>query len=811
MAAYVPGHTNEVKIKLYERASESEIVAWDTATDDHTHTWQNNPSATYRDALAVLDQIRPMRPGMPSPSIHQQLTTAGLGGGGTLTKTVYNKEKTLWPALDKVTSEPNWIEAIVAQHQLSFNTVVPGKHKLRIARDMNVDRRQPAEAELIESATDHFHISEILKPAVNLARAMLDEGTLTVGYPPMSNHTKGDLLVYTPLTSEDQARKGWASIEDKRLEVFEAHCDEFRSYGTGRKFPWPTNEAGFENASSGKRMWIQIWGQMQEYGVNYAKLFSISGVIYVRRSEKNPNELILSKTYTSLDGEVTRSLCMILEARERAKVESARAQTISGRLDLFSRRVRAFVFGWITKWKLLASLFWGYCMGSCAIYVLFNHRTILFQDISREVSITRRYLPTLFTQFVGEGASGVVWRSLSGSRVVKIFNKRETALREAKILEQARDLPVPTLQGVVEGGSEFGAVMSYEGTPIGDLDRATLGQRHQLLRALKSLHARGIHHHDIRGSNVLVGPRGTVTIIDFDRAELDSKCLACSDTVLRQKLEADPVSGYINGYMPAFHIQNSVRYCQFSHSVPVQLFSRRAFVGKADRWARALACLWTQKRKSTAPLQPKLEGAVLCTPAMEFLEAGSCQLSLAENARFRRSTCASEIRSHPAPAPVSSRAGVRAQQRKGQARAWAHAGRRYSARRHAAGAATSAAASGDFSTVDGVFQTPGTGARPSARSLNNFAKVLKNCVDAQLTPFGERRTVPLTRRYVARSRSQPEGMVLQRPAGSRAQIPAVAAAHIKSPDEEDMRSNTKFGQNFTFRSMRSGSKFGQNR
>ncbi|KAJ7221241.1 hypothetical protein GGX14DRAFT_388430 [Mycena pura] len=35
------------------------------------------------------------------------------------------------------------------------------------------------------------------------------------------------------------------------------------------------------------------------------------------------------------------------------------------------------------------------------------------------------------------------------------------------------------------------------------------------------------------------------------------------------------------------------------------------------------------------PLQPKLEGAVPCTPAMEFLKVGTCQLSLAENARFR--------------------------------------------------------------------------------------------------------------------------------------------------------------------------------
>jgi hypothetical protein len=87
------------------------------------------------------------------------------------------------------------------------------------------------------------------------------------------------------------------------------------------------------------------------------------------------------------------------------------------------------------------------------------------------------FLPTLFTELIGEGASGLVWRSLTRSQVVKVFNDRDLALREANVLEHARSLPVPTLQGVVEGEGETGVVMSYEGNPIGDLERATPEQR----------------------------------------------------------------------------------------------------------------------------------------------------------------------------------------------------------------------------------------------------------------------------------------------------------------------------------------------
>jgi hypothetical protein len=74
----------------------------------------------------------------------------------------------------------------------------------------------------------------------------------------MENHTKGDLSVYTPLTEDDEERVPWASIEDKRLEVFQAHHAEFCSYGNYDRFPWPKTADDFEKATAGKRMWIQV-------------------------------------------------------------------------------------------------------------------------------------------------------------------------------------------------------------------------------------------------------------------------------------------------------------------------------------------------------------------------------------------------------------------------------------------------------------------------------------------------------------------------------------------------------------------------
>ncbi|KAJ7939981.1 hypothetical protein B0H13DRAFT_1850183 [Mycena leptocephala] len=69
--------------------------------------------------------------------------------------------------------------------------------------------------------------------------------------------------------------------------------------------------------------------------------------------------------------------------------------------------------------------------------------------------------PALFAQYLGEGVSGIVWRSLAGS-----YGFRQSRAN-------AREFPVLALQGM----RETGLAMSYKGTPIGDLDRATPEQK----------------------------------------------------------------------------------------------------------------------------------------------------------------------------------------------------------------------------------------------------------------------------------------------------------------------------------------------
>jgi hypothetical protein len=179
------------------------------------------------------------------------------GNGGSLTKFVSRKEKKL-PALRKVTLDAGWINVIVAQHEPSFNNVVPRSYKHHISNFMYAYRCEPAPAEFTETATDEFHISRILRPA-KVAAAILDEKYLTVGFPRMVNNTKSDISVYTPLTKDEKERLHWTSIEDKRLEVFLAHLDEFCSYSDQDVFPWPANADEFDKATSGKRMWIQVF------------------------------------------------------------------------------------------------------------------------------------------------------------------------------------------------------------------------------------------------------------------------------------------------------------------------------------------------------------------------------------------------------------------------------------------------------------------------------------------------------------------------------------------------------------------------
>ncbi|KAJ6483464.1 hypothetical protein DFH09DRAFT_1106911 [Mycena vulgaris] len=146
--------------------------------------------------------------------------------------------------------------------------------------------------------------------------------------------------------------------------------------------------------------------------------------------------------------------------------------------------------------------------------------------------------PAAFINVLGQGVSGTVVSSANGSDVVKVFSDKGLARHEVNILPRACGLAVPVARGVVSDGDETGVVMTYEGSPIRDLGRATTEQRRQLAAVLRSLHGRGIHHHDVREANVLVDDRGHVTLVDFHQAELNAHCLNCSDTAMLRSLQA---------------------------------------------------------------------------------------------------------------------------------------------------------------------------------------------------------------------------------------------------------------------------------
>jgi len=109
---------------------------------------------------------------------------------------------------------------------------------------------------------------------------------------------------------------------------------------------------------------------------------------------------------------------------------------------------------------------------------------------------------------------------------------QDVAKREADIpltcLQYPR-LAVATLHGLYSDGWRIGLVTRYVGSAIGPLGDAPLGQRYysfpciiahlihsrkQLLTALRVLHQRGIHHHDVRPANVMVDKFGVVTLTE---------------------------------------------------------------------------------------------------------------------------------------------------------------------------------------------------------------------------------------------------------------------------------------------------------
>ncbi|KAJ7212496.1 kinase-like domain-containing protein [Mycena pura] len=304
-----------------------------------------------------------------------------------------------------------------------------------------------------------------------------------------------------------EVRKGRMTIEDKKMAAFEQHGAEFLALIGQKEFPWPRR---LQSPPP------QLWTQMQTWNVLVGKFSTAIGVLYVRRRGSS-GQLECSRLYNSLDGDVTRTTCVILEAETLAEEEAARLASL-GAATLYVETWRRLC-SWATIAWLYCVLLWKAFCGRRGVYVLGGGQPAFFKvrDDMR----------------LGCGASGVVWRSAGGSQVVKLFRDPEAALHEAEMLQRAQGLAVPTLQGVVEDAGETGVVMSYRGSAIRDFRETTHKQKRQLVQALKSLHERGIHHHDVREENVLLDDDGTVTLVDFDRAEVvDGLCFGCADIII---------------------------------------------------------------------------------------------------------------------------------------------------------------------------------------------------------------------------------------------------------------------------------------
>ncbi|CAL9566526.1 serine/threonine-protein kinase [Streptomyces sp. enrichment culture] len=146
---------------------------------------------------------------------------------------------------------------------------------------------------------------------------------------------------------------------------------------------------------------------------------------------------------------------------------------------------------------------------------------------------------------LGRGGMGIVWRAtdqlLAREVAVKALpldetlsaaearRRRERTLREARAVAQLRHPHVIVVHDVVEdderaymvmefvdGGSLAARVATHG--PVGPAEAARIGVA--LLDALRTAHAAGILHRDVKPSNVLIADDGRVVLTDFGVAQV---------------------------------------------------------------------------------------------------------------------------------------------------------------------------------------------------------------------------------------------------------------------------------------------------
>ncbi|KAJ7693289.1 hypothetical protein B0H14DRAFT_2651428 [Mycena olivaceomarginata] len=478
------GSPNDKKVADFDVLSPEKRESLDAAEEAWIGSWNNNEGRTVREALQFFHHVPLLRCGNPH----------------TATKTVSAKEKKLTP-LEYIISEPDWVDKMVTARQPSFDmTVELPAHVRGIWRAMAAHSRHAPyrnTEEMREGETDDFHLHAILQPAAAIATAIRKETLITY----FIQHEQG--------TTSDL---GVGRTKDKQYIM--AGGQAVPTPGPGKKFPW-LPETEMDKAEPA------LWGQFSQYRVNYVKLFSPAGVLYVRRKNVTSNTLVLSRKYDDLDGDVERTVCIILAACEQEEQLSTMALHAMVRCQ-----------DWISTWILSFLLWILWYRQTRGVYILFG------QDVSEEFDVSSTISTHSFTKQLGWGASGVVVSSANGSEIVKLFSNEDLAQHEVNVLQRARGLAVPDLRGVVSDRKKTGVIMSYRGSPIRDVGQATTEQKQQLAAVLRSLHHRGIHHHDVHEDNILVDERGRITLVDFDRAELDVRCMDCADMAMLESLES---------------------------------------------------------------------------------------------------------------------------------------------------------------------------------------------------------------------------------------------------------------------------------
>jgi serine/threonine protein kinase len=182
------------------------------------------------------------------------------------------------------------------------------------------------------------------------------------------------------------------------------------------------------------------------------------------------------------------------------------------------------------------------------------HPTLIISCLQRQ-KISVPFILS-FPEYVSYGATGRVYRCSSHGLVAKVFESSNlSALRkEATFLALASTTPacsVPRFWGAFTGdilciiSSDAGhAIDSFHALSTRQVYVNSLmflplnfRSRYSLTVAVKQLHRRGIHHHDLRKENILVDSHGILSIIDFDNSVFGEECMSwCPDLELLASL-----------------------------------------------------------------------------------------------------------------------------------------------------------------------------------------------------------------------------------------------------------------------------------